>query len=177
MLLAWMRLSGGSSEYSSGGSTGFFAIRAESIRADKEAKLDREKRQDDRRLGSDNFQRETLLRLQEDLAVFMRAEGRGHHADVMALREFGGLRQYPPAISEEMFAARRQLGYTVERVKDDELRAAVQRLTRRVSEMQAARLVLHEGVTEAQLDADMLEMAELGDVANQRLGVVLRGLL
>jgi hypothetical protein len=45
--------------------TGYFTIRAERIRADKEAALDSAKRQDDRVVGRDNFQRETLLALQE----------------------------------------------------------------------------------------------------------------
>ena len=45
--------------------TGYFANRRERIRADREAALDGAKRQDDRRLGRDSFQRESLLALQD----------------------------------------------------------------------------------------------------------------
>ena len=45
--------------------TGLVTVWAEKIRAEKVAALDSAKRQDDRRLSRDNFQRETLLALQD----------------------------------------------------------------------------------------------------------------
>jgi len=45
--------------------TGWFTIRAERIRADKATGLDSARRRDDRALDRDNFQRETLLAIQE----------------------------------------------------------------------------------------------------------------
>jgi hypothetical protein len=45
--------------------TGFVSVAAEWIRSSKEAALDGAKRQDDRRLSLDHFQRETLLELQD----------------------------------------------------------------------------------------------------------------
>ena len=52
--------------------TGWFTIRAESVRADRESKLDSAKRLDNRRLDRDRFQRETLLALQTDVITAFR---------------------------------------------------------------------------------------------------------
>jgi hypothetical protein len=49
--------------------TGIVTVISERMRADKEAALDSAKRQDDRRIGSDAFQRQTLLALQEALVA------------------------------------------------------------------------------------------------------------
>lgn len=73
--------------------TGLVTIWAEKIRADKVAALDSAKRQDDRRLSRDNFQRETLLALQDaigDVNAMMvryrvRLEGHAPAADTPAL--------------------------------------------------------------------------------------------
>jgi hypothetical protein len=48
--------------------TGIVTIRAEIIRADRTEKLDRWKRVDDRQLARDQFQRQTLLDLQDAIA-------------------------------------------------------------------------------------------------------------
>ena len=98
---AWTVRSGHSWGLWSADITGAVTIWAESIRADKAATLDSAKRQDDRQLGRDHFQRETLLLVQEVLADFMRAEGRAQVADVTSIRATGDLSQYPEGISEE----------------------------------------------------------------------------
>jgi hypothetical protein len=58
--------------------TGLLTLGVELIRANKAASLDSAKRRDDRQLGRDQFQRETLLELQRAVTEFMTALGRLH---------------------------------------------------------------------------------------------------
>jgi hypothetical protein len=156
---------------------GLITIAAEWIRGHSASGLDSAKRADDRRLSRDAFQRENLLRLQERLAEWMRAEARAMMFDQQAFKSTRGLTLLPAEIDAEAFETGRQLGYCAERVKDDDLRAAVSALTAHAAAIQAGRAVYHETVTAASLDA---EDAELGyqyvDVQNL-LGRKLRGYL
>jgi hypothetical protein len=157
--------------------TGLVTIFAESIRADKAAALDGAKRQDDRQIGRDAFQRQNLLDLQVALAAFGRAEGKANFADTMSLRETGGLRQYPDDISAEMFEANRQLAFLTERVSDDDLRGKINAMRARSSQRAVLMSAEHGSVTEARLDREMMELMEMFVDAQERLGTVLRSLL
>jgi hypothetical protein len=82
-----------------------------------------EQRQDQR----DDFQRQTLLELQEAVARFGRAVGRANHRDWMIYKETGtwGQALLPGELDEEFLAAQVQLGLLRERVRDDQLRTLV----------------------------------------------------
>ena len=56
--------------------TGVVTLRAEIIRADRAETLDRWKRQDDRRLGRDDFQRTTMIDLQQAIKELIELEVR-----------------------------------------------------------------------------------------------------
>ncbi len=160
-----------------GAITGWFTVRAESVRADKEARLDREKREDNRQIDRDSFQRANLLELQEALAVWMRAEAVALMFDARTLREHGAITLLPEPMSDDIFESGRQLGYRVQRVKDDGLREALGAVSGHAASIQAARAVYHEQVTAEGLDAEMDNLGRHYAHVQEQLGKTLRAYL
>ncbi|MBF6606730.1 MAG: hypothetical protein IVW53_14265 [Chloroflexi bacterium] len=97
----------------------------EVVRGNRESRVDREKRADDRRLARDSFQRETLLRFQDALVDWARAGEEHHRADKTAFRESGewGKNLVGEEMSNRELAANRNLSLLRSRIEDDELRA------------------------------------------------------
>ena len=102
--------------------TGLVTIVAERMRTDREASLDSAKREHDRLVARDAFQRETLLKLQVKLADWLAAMSELYLADRDAVRSTGQVDVMPDELSSRESVAGRELAYLAERVLDDELR-------------------------------------------------------
>ena len=104
--------------------TGLVTLGAEKLRADKAAALDSSKRQDDRRVAHDNFQRETLLALQDAVQDLARATIQIHHHDVMTARSEKpwGSTLVGVEISAAHLQAHRRLTTLRSRVADSQIR-------------------------------------------------------
>lgn len=110
-----------------------FALNAllESLRRRHELKRDRESRRETRRdqLAEQrrNFQRETLLALQEAVMDLMRATGAAHHHDEMEYRRTGEWHKtkYTEELDQAHMIAMGRTGMLGVRVRDDELRNLV----------------------------------------------------
>jgi hypothetical protein len=81
---------------------GWYTIRAERLRAERVAELDKEQRLDNRRLDRDQFQRKTLLALQEAANDLSRATTLVHLHDVDA---FESTKKWRHAVVAEGVAA------------------------------------------------------------------------
>jgi hypothetical protein len=125
----------------------------------------------------DSIQRDTLLALQEALGTFARAYGQVHHADYMTLRDRGELFLLPPDLSDSMFEAGRQLSYLAERVRDDGLRAILERLRGLEAEIEVRHIMDRADLSIEDMDRDMGAFAEVAKEANERLGRELRRFL
>ncbi len=147
------------------------------IQADRAAALDQQKRLDDRRIGSDAFQRDTLLDLQERLAEWMRTLGQIHIADSRTLKEKGKLFQLPEGVSDANFDTGRRLMYLTDRVRDDDLRRALTDLRANAARGEAWRAVDHENMTIETLERDFVALVVEGDAVQMRLGEILRSYL
>lgn len=117
-----------------------------------------------------DFQRETLLSLQEEMAHLARATGRLHHEDIMLHRNEGKPWGRMP-LSEEW--SDKQLAATVEtnkltvRIVDDELREAVGAFVSLCGDVGGANSDVHS--------FDLLKRAiEACGVATERIGILLR---
>jgi hypothetical protein len=100
-------------------------VLTEIVRGNRESTRDKERRADDRRLASDTFQRETLLRLQDALVDWARVEAEHQMADERAFRETGqwGRNLVGEELSNREMAANRNLALLRSRTRDGELRA------------------------------------------------------
>jgi hypothetical protein len=122
-----------------------------------------------RRDARDEFQRQTLLDLQEAAARMGRAIGRAHHHDTMAFRQSGewGKTLYGDDLSEEMVACTIQLRLLAERIRDDDLRPLVYGFSNRANLVTGAK---SEKIAQERMDDCMASMVKLQD----HLGTVLR---
>lgn len=113
----------------------------ELIRASRVAELDKQKRRDDRRLGLDQFQRETLLAVQDAVNMSARATGKLHLADLRAYRQTGewGKALVGEEIAESDRLGRLALSTLQSRIADEDLRVLVTRLTDASGAVGAAR--------------------------------------
>jgi hypothetical protein len=88
-----------------------------------------ETRRDQRSEQRRNFQRQTLLELQEAVQDLARASGATHHHDEMAFRQTGRWQRDPLSeeLNDQFFQANRRVLLLVVRVRDESLRSTVQR--------------------------------------------------
>ena len=149
--------------------TGIVTIRAEQIRADKDAALDSAKRQDDRRLGRDNFQRETLLRLQDAINAVARSSVQIHHHEVTAKGSSGVWRGglLPPDIDAAAQQASLLLSTLRSRVADHDLRSMADQLL-------ATSSVVGLTKVEAEADAALLDATKIARAMLDRSGELIR---
>ncbi len=134
--------------------TGLVTLGVELIRSGKETSLDSAKRQDDRQLGRDQFQRETLLELQRSIDEFMTASHALHGHN-----------------TPEAFAAFSRTGLQVgvlgSRVDDPLVRQATEDLV-----ITATTIALHPGQSGS---AEALDKATgISTAANARAGELIR---
>lgn len=110
---------------------GFFQQRADRRATDRDKEARREQRTDAARLRRIEFQRSTLLELQERVAEYLRATGEAHHADEMAARQTGAWHSnlLPEGVNNRIFVAQTSMTKLRERVKDEQIRSMVKKLT------------------------------------------------
>jgi hypothetical protein len=159
------------------------SLATEAYRGRRQSARDRERRADER---SDvralreqeildrrtQFQRETLLELQEVVHQLGRTYGQEHHQDTMTARTAGKWdpRQLPERISDKNFEAQQRSSILVARVGDDLVRDAVQ-------EMNEAGGRLTFAGSQAESDELMMRSLRAFDRANSRIGELLRDVL
>jgi hypothetical protein len=127
-----------------------------------------EARQDQR----DDFQRQTLLELQEAVARFARAAGRAYDHDWKAHEETGtwGRRLLGPELDEEFLAAQVSLRLLAERIRDDQLRPLAYGFSNRGV---LVTIATSKELATTRMDDWMESLTKLQD----RLGEVLRSFL
>jgi hypothetical protein len=135
-------------------------------RGDRAART--EARQDER----DDFQRQTLLELQEAIARYGRLVGQLHHHDTMAFKQTGdwAKTRLGADLDEDFRSAQVQLRLLAERVRDDELRPLVYGFSNRGV---LVGMATSQGQATERMDDWMASMIKLQD----RLGSVLRSFL
>jgi hypothetical protein len=149
----------------------------------RESEREREARREARREAlSDqrrNFQRQTLLELQEAVQDLTRATGAMHHHDDMAFRRTGEWQRELLAepLNEQLLLANRRVMLLAVRVRDDSLRATVQRFRGHCSDT----LIVGRGSdSDSQLratsQAAMQSALPLVEQIHDRIGEILRTL-
>ncbi|HLQ14433.1 MAG TPA: hypothetical protein VK256_01055 [Candidatus Eisenbacteria bacterium] len=131
---------------------------------------DRAARTESRQDQKDDFQRQTLLDLQEAVARFGRAVGRAHHQDIMAHRESGkwGRSLLGDDLDQEYVASQVHLQLLRERARDDELR-------RLATRFQNLGVLVTMSQSKDQATSRMDDWIECLGNLQDRLGMVLRG--
>jgi hypothetical protein len=132
-------------------------------------------RDDERRAARDarrdEFQRETLLRVQEPLAKVARGAGFAHHRDVMAEREGydWGTALVDDEFAENVRLAQVDLDALKVRLADDELREAIDLFKGAATRVMIAR-------SRAASEQALHEMGDLYGATKERIGLLLRNL-
>jgi uncharacterized glyoxalase superfamily protein PhnB len=149
---------------------GYFGNRSERIRHEAEARLDRDRRQDDRRLALEKFQREALVALQDAANDLARAAMQIHLHDVQELRKSsrsGGTPVGDEVSTAAMNAARRVMTLRT-RIADASARASAEHLTTAYS-------LLVDSKDEATGDAALVQITEAGVATITRCGELIVG--
>lgn len=118
-----------------------------------------------------DFQRQTLIELQEICATLLRKTGQAHHCDEMALKKTGEWQKafLPDEVDEEFNQAQRRALVLLVRVRDTEVRRLAQDL-----KSLCADVVQSQGLDASRRAA--LQMLTAYEELNQRIGVALRDL-
>jgi hypothetical protein len=117
-----------------------------------------------------DFQRETLLELQEVLHDLARAYGAEHHMDLMHFRTTGSWTPRPmpsEELNERSFEAHRRCFILVARIDDDLLRGFVR-------EMKDGGYGVLSATSEEQSREALARSSDAFELANQRIGDLLR---
>ena len=136
---------------------------------------DRERRREERRerlvTRRNDFQRETLLALQDASQKLLRNTGASLHQDVVAHRTTGTWQrqQLPDDLSNDRLRLTTETMLLASRVRDDEVRALADRLR-----TQTAVVGLSSGENEA--ESRMMAAADTQGALIQRIGEIVRGL-
>lgn len=146
----------------------------ESFRDKRAARREAQARQADRQQKradrQADFQRETLLALQESLGRYVRGAAQVHHETATASRAAGRWTRVLPAedVNDALFRAGIDMNTYVVRTLDDQLRETVYALRERVGRL------LITAASEAEADQLMDEATDLFTQANERIGELLR---
>jgi hypothetical protein len=105
--------------------TGTFTVRAERVRAEKAEAFDSAKRRDDRLLGRDDFQRATLLALQDVAGTLVTLSAQVHTNDSSAFAKTGKWPTGRTRPAPSHLDARLTLRKLQSRVVDEEVRGLV----------------------------------------------------
>lgn len=138
-------------------------------RREREARA--EKRADDLRARRAEFQRQTLLDLQEAMFQLARAAVALHHQDAMTFRNTGvwGRQPVSDELSEGHRAALARTNMLVARVRDEDIRHLVGQLRAHSAEASISR-------SEADAGRCIASMMGAQEQANERVGEILRSL-
>jgi len=128
------------------------------------------KRLDERVEQAREFQRRTILNLQDAVHDLLRIAGSAHHQDFIASRsgQEWGQNMLPTELNDGAHVAFRKIGLLLSRVADDELRAKVKVLTGDVSRLLLAR-------TELDSVSMLAKLTNQSEQLFEHMGVVLRG--
>lgn len=150
---------------------GIFDLIADGRAERREKNARRELRLDAFRQRRDEFQRATLLELQDVVARGARFAGRANHEDIMAFRESGQWRKQ--LLSEEVdsgiLAAQTELGLLRVRVRDVAAQQLASRLASFITDVALSR-------SEATAEAAMSGMVPVLVELQERIGELLREL-
>ena len=105
--------------------TGYFTVRAERVRADKAEAVDNARRRDDRLLDRDNFQRATLLDLQDVAGALVTLAAQVHTNDSSSFAKTGKWPTGRARPAPSHLDARLTLRKLQSRVVDEEVRGLV----------------------------------------------------
>jgi hypothetical protein len=178
-ITGWFTLFAGLGGAAVVGLFGWLGRKGDRDAAERQRKADAAERREETRTSHeqdrtdqrDQFQRETLLELQEVLHDLGRAYGREYHQDAMTARAASKWdpRQLDADISDKNFQAEQRTSILVARVGDERVRDAVR-------EMREAGSRLSFAGSEAESGALILRSREAFDRANERIGELLRQL-
>lgn len=132
-------------------------------------RMHNDKQQEERREKAKEFQRATLLDLQDALYDAVRMCGRAYFADFVAYRSGGewGKGRLSEDLSAGLLASSRRVSILIERVENTELRSEVKSLTAQMS-------ALTMQTEKEEADCLKIEIAQKFDVLVERIGTVLR---
>jgi len=151
------------------------AALTELFRDKRLAKRERDARKEARRDGVQfrrvEFQRETLLALQDAIAKLARNTGASFHQDSMAFRRVGtwGVEKLPDNLSDEGLQAVVAVNILGARVLDERLRSLCKSFRASCVEVGLAR-------SEADAERFLRKMSEEHETLSEHLGTVLRGI-
>lgn len=152
------------------------ALTTESFRDARQRRREIEAREADRVREVDSlhqqFQRETLLELQQAMADMARATGAIHHQDVVAYRNAGGTnpftrQQVPGDLNQRSFEAMQKTMLLMARVDHEGLRANIKSLRELVTKVLLAQ-------SESEANGLMVEAMDLQVRINDQIGELLR---
>lgn len=118
-----------------------------------------------------DFQRETLLALQDECWKLQRACGRSHHEDTLSFRETGqwGTTQLSEEANTGAFESTKNIGRLRVRVHDENVRSLAAQMTSKVSETLLAR-------SKEDADLRLSESMEIAKELNERIGFLIRSI-
>lgn len=131
----------------------------------------RERRLDEIQLRRANFQRATLLELQEAISQLARFTGKSHHLDVVAHRKTGKWqKQYlPEDLGEGLLVANTNVSRLRVRVRDEEIRRLAESFSKNCAD-----IAVSGG--EAVAEKTLRQMGSVLVELHERIGLVLRNL-
>lgn len=115
----------------------------------------------------EDFQRATLIELQDSLQRYIRGIGAAVHFDEMSFRKHGEQFQLPHGLSDQIHEAQMLTSKLATRVMDDEVRDLVDG---------AIKKGIDATLPGDQPPAAVREMGELAGRAQERMGTMIRGL-
>jgi len=136
---------------------------------------DRERRSDERRerlvTRRNDFQRETLLALQEASQKLLRNTGASHHQDVIAYRTTGKWQrqQSTDDLSNDFLRLTTETMLLASRVRDDEVRGLADRLRTEAS-------AVNFSIDESEAESCITAAGDTQSALIQRIGEIVRGL-
>lgn len=150
---------------------GFLDSFADRRAAKREEDARHAQRRDNLRLQRDEFQRATLLELQEAVAELARFTGRAHHLDVMAFRKSGAWQKQilPKDVDEGLLKAQTTTNRLRVRIRDEETRKLGQTFASCCVSVSLAK-------SEQDADAAILHMSSVLEELHDQIGLVLRQL-
>lgn len=148
---------------------GDWLLESRKARTDREAR--RETREESVRAKVIEFQRTTLLELQEAAQALARATGRSQHEDRMAFRQSGawGKNQYSEGANQSSLDANTSLTRLRVRLADDEIRSLAEQFGAACSRHVACK-------SESDGDACIREAIDIFRELNERIGCALRSM-
>jgi hypothetical protein len=147
---------------------GFLAsVITEDRRNRSAAQRERAAREELRQQQRDDLQRQTLLELQPAVSKMVRTVGKAWLADTSRYEEHQKFFQLGPELDQEEFQNRVALRHLQARVRDDDLRGLIEKMSEIATEMSIPTDI-------RKLQADMRRFQRIVETLDQKMGAVLR---